>query len=64
LTQDQKVIPFLQIIGHKRSEITGPAFDPTYQRMYFSSQRGVLGSGAGGITFEISRIGDNNEKNR
>jgi hypothetical protein len=59
LTPNQKVIPFLQIIGHKRSEITGPAFDPTYQRMYFSSQRGVIGKGAGGITFEISRIGDN-----
>ncbi|MFT5451332.1 MAG: secreted PhoX family phosphatase [Enterobacterales bacterium] len=64
LTPDQQVIPFLQIIGHKRSEITGPAFDPTYQRMYFSSQRGLVGKGTGGITFEISRIGDNNDKNR
>jgi secreted PhoX family phosphatase len=56
LTPDNKVIPFLQIVGHERSEITGPAFDPTFQRTYFSSQRGSLGESSGGITYEISRI--------
>ena len=54
LTPDDRVIPFLQIIGHEKSEIAGPAFDPTFQRMYFSSQRGSLGKSSGGITYEIS----------
>ncbi|PCJ22461.1 MAG: translocation protein TolB [SAR86 cluster bacterium] len=57
LTPDARVIPLVQIIGHDNSEITGPAFDPTYQRLYFSSQRGSLGKSAGGITYEISYIG-------
>ena len=56
LTPDNRVIPFLQIIGHEKSEIAGPAFDPSYQRLYFSSQRGSLGESSGGITYEISRI--------
>ncbi|MCH7695864.1 MAG: hypothetical protein IIB73_06135, partial [Proteobacteria bacterium] len=43
-----------QIIGQQRSEITGPAFDPSYRRLYFSSQRGTLGRSEGGITYEIS----------
>ena len=54
LTPDSKVIPFLQIIGHQKSEITGPAFDPSFQRMYFSSQRGSINKSIGGITYEIS----------
>ncbi|HAT28158.1 MAG TPA: translocation protein TolB [Gammaproteobacteria bacterium] len=54
LTPANKIIPILQIIGHERSEITGPAFDPSYQRLYFSSQRGTLGRSEGGITYEIS----------
>jgi len=54
LTPTNKIIPILQIIGHERSEITGPAFDPSYQRLYFSSQRGTLGRSEGGITYEIS----------
>jgi secreted PhoX family phosphatase len=61
LTPDSRVIPFLQIIGHERSEITGPAFDPTFQRMYFSSQRGSLGKSPGGITYEISFKEDSDE---
>jgi hypothetical protein len=56
LTPDRGVVPFLQIIGHDTSEITGPAFDPNFQRLYFSSQRGSLGKSSGGITYEISRI--------
>lgn len=54
LTPDDRVIPLLQVVGHERSEITGPAFDPSYQRLYFSSQRGSLGKSSGGITYEIS----------
>jgi len=56
LTPDYGVVPFLQIIGHETSEITGPAFDPGFQRLYFSSQRGSIRKSSGGITYEISRI--------
>ena len=55
LTDEGSVAPLLQVIGHERSEITGPAFDPSYQRLYFSSQRGSLGESSGGITYEVSR---------
>jgi uncharacterized protein len=41
----------LQVVGHDKSEITGPAFDPSGTRLYFSSQRG---SGSGGITYEVT----------
>jgi len=54
LTPANKTIPILQVLGHGRSEITGPAFDPSYQRLYFSSQRGALGRSDAGITYEIS----------
>ena len=43
--------PIVQVIGHPGSEITGPTFDPTGQRLYFSSQRGKDGNG---ITFEVT----------
>ncbi|MEK6736697.1 MAG: alkaline phosphatase PhoX [Pseudomonadota bacterium] len=49
-----KVLPLLQIIGHKDSEITGPAFSPDGSRLYFSSQRGKTGKSEDGITFEIT----------
>lgn len=56
ITPDNKIFPIVQVMGHERSEVTGPAFDPSYQRLYFSSQRGSLGSSHAGMTFEISRI--------
>jgi secreted PhoX family phosphatase len=40
----------VQVVDQERSEITGPAFDPSGTRLYFSSQR----SPAGGTTFEIT----------
>ena len=43
----------VQVDGHKGSEVTGVAFDPSGTRLFFSSQRGVGGNG-GGITFEVS----------
>ena len=55
LTDAGSVAPLLQIVGHEKSEITGPAFDPSYQRLYFSSQRGSSGKSSGGITYEVSR---------
>ena len=54
LTADEQVIPLLQIVGQDRSEITGPAFDPSYTRLYFNSQRGPAGASSNGITYEIS----------
>jgi secreted PhoX family phosphatase len=51
-----QIQPLLQIQDHDQSEITGPAFDPSGQRLYFSSQRGRMGStsGAGGVTYEVT----------
>lgn len=50
----EKILPLLQIVGHDRSEITGPAFSPDGSRLYFSSQRGKTGRAEDGITFEIT----------
>ena len=47
-----KAFPIVKVVGHKKSEITGPAFDPSGTRLYFSSQRGK--NGFTGITFEIT----------
>ena len=44
----------IQIEGQDQSEVTGPAFDPSGTRLYFSSQRGPSGSNADGITFEVT----------
>lgn len=41
--------PLVQVVEASHSEMTGPAFDPSGTRLYFSSQR----SGNGGITYEI-----------
>jgi secreted PhoX family phosphatase len=54
LTVHGSVEPLLQLVGHDQSEITGPAFDPSASRLYFSSQRGTLGMGSDGFTFEVS----------
>jgi secreted PhoX family phosphatase len=43
--------PFLELDGHRGSEIAGPAFSPDGRRLYFSSQRGIDGAG---MTFEVS----------
>ena len=47
-----KAFPIVRVVGHKKSEITGPAFDPSGTRLYFSSQRGK--NGFTGITYEIT----------
>jgi uncharacterized protein len=49
-----EIVPLVQIVGHERSEVTGPAFDPSGTRLYFSSQRGAGNPPAGGVTYEIS----------
>jgi len=48
------VVPLLQIIGHESSEICGPAFNPSFEKLYFSSQRGEADSGNIGLIYEIS----------
>ena len=42
--------PLVQLVDYPDSEITGPAFDPSGTRLYFSSQRGPRR----GTTFEIT----------
>jgi secreted PhoX family phosphatase len=54
ITKSGEIKPLLQLIGHDRSEITGPAFSPDGSRLYFSSQRGMTGRSKDGITFEIT----------
>ena len=45
--------PLLQIGGEYESEKTGPAFDPSNEKFYFSSQRGISGSASDGVTYEV-----------
>ena len=52
ITPSRRVAAFLQLEGHEGSEITGPAFNPRGNRLYFSSQRGLSGMGLG-MTFEV-----------
>ncbi len=69
ITPDGAVAPFCRVAepGHDGSEITGPCFDPSRTRMYFSSQRGPTpkalrdiipgvdtDSFTGGITYEVT----------
>jgi secreted PhoX family phosphatase len=56
LTSTGLVQPVVQVVGQDESEICGPAFDPSYQRLYFSSQTGPSNTDADGIVYEISRI--------
>ena len=56
LAPREQVIPLVQIVGQENSEIAGPAFNPEYNRLYFSSQRGAEGNNNSGITYEIRRV--------
>ncbi len=49
-----EIVPIVMIEGHGGSEVTGPAFDPSGTRLYFSSQRAPGFSPSGGITYEVS----------
>jgi hypothetical protein len=67
ITPDGVVTPFMRVIDHPNSEITGPVFNPKRDRLYFSSQRGptpkalpdivpelTRNDHTGGMTFEIT----------
>lgn len=57
LSAEGAIVPVVQVVGQELSEITGPAFDPSLNRLYFSSQRGVDGAdilGRAGITYEVT----------
>ena len=56
ITPKGSVLPIVQIVGQDRSEITGPAFGPGGNRLYFSSQRGFDGTlrESLGITYEVT----------
>ncbi|EPX60316.1 hypothetical protein D187_001803 [Cystobacter fuscus DSM 2262] len=51
ITPERVVSLFLQVLGQGGSELTGPAFSPDGQRLYFSSQRGNNGLG---LTYEVT----------
>jgi sugar lactone lactonase YvrE len=51
---DGSTVTLVELAGHEQSEVTGPAFSPDGERLYFSSQREMTGTGSGGITYEIS----------
>lgn len=55
-TGEVSATPLLQVVGHEESEITGPAFDPSFTRFYFSSQTGATNKNSDGVTFEITRV--------
>lgn len=57
ISADGELVPLVQITGQDGSEITGPAFGPSFQRLYFSSQRGPEAAdliGMSGITYEVT----------
>jgi secreted PhoX family phosphatase len=54
ISPDDTISVFLRITGQGSSEITGPAFTPAGNRLYFSSQRGTTGSSSGGITYCVT----------
>lgn len=51
---DGTVKALVRIAGHSASEVTGPAFDPSGTRLYFSSQRGAAGEDSDGVTYEVT----------
>jgi secreted PhoX family phosphatase len=50
---DVKPFELVNILGHRKSEITGPAFSPDGSRLYFSSQSGPAGTHQDGRTYEM-----------
>ena len=53
ISKNGEAFPILRVPKHKKSELTGPAFNPAGDRLYFSSQKGRRGTGKS-ITFEVT----------
>jgi hypothetical protein len=56
ISAEGSIVPLVQITGQDGSEVTGPVFGPSLQRLYLSSQRGTDGTdllGMSGITYEV-----------
>ena len=56
ISAEGPIVPLVQITGQDGSEVTGPVFGPSLDRLYFSSQRGTEGAdllGMSGITYEV-----------
>ncbi|MEQ6886108.1 alkaline phosphatase PhoX [Salicola sp. Rm-C-2C1-2] len=56
LGPDMIATPVVDFVGHRDSEICGPAFSPDGNRLYFSSQRGQTGESDDGRIYELSAI--------
>lgn len=54
ITPGRGVIPVVRIPGHPGTEITGPAFSPGGDRLYFSARRGPRGDATDGVTYEVT----------
>lgn len=53
ITPERVAVPVVQVVGQTDSEISGPAFSPNGERLYFSSQRGKNPRFFEGITYEV-----------
>ena len=51
---DSKPYELVNVLGHRESEITGPAFSPDGSRLYFSSQNGPAGTLKDGRKYEMT----------
>ena len=56
LGPDMVATPVVDFVGHRGSEICGPAFSPDGDRLYFSSQRGQAGTPDDGRIYELMGI--------
>ena len=55
ITPDGVVAPFLRVVGHDASEVSGTAFDPSGTRLYFTSMRGEIGRPSlDGVVYEVT----------
>ena len=56
LGPDMVATPVVDFVGHRDSEICGPAFSPDGDRLYFSSQSGQAGTPDDGRIYELMGI--------
>jgi len=55
ITPGRRIVPVLEVLNQRQSEIAGLAFGPDGRRLYFSSQRGPGNDdGDSGITYEVT----------